>query len=243
MQTEWILNDLSSGHTSIILFSSFLGGIVSSLLPCSLGMLPVLVGYMGGYNQATKRSEIFLQVCLFILGVSIVLTLIGILTSLLGLAFGGLIGSDWYYAIGFLAVVMGLQLLGVFQLPLPQLFQKLPETQAGRYITPLILGMAFGLASSPCGTPFLSVILGLMSQEHNWILGGSSLFCYALGQGMLLLLVGIGVGVLKHLATLRKIGFVMNIISGWAFILTGIYLVILGSGRLGDLLLLLPMNK
>jgi cytochrome c-type biogenesis protein len=138
---------------------------------------------------------------------------------------------------------MGLQLLGVFHVPLPQLVQKLPDTQAGRYLTPLILGMAFGLASSPCGTPFLSVILGLMSQEHNWVLGGSSLFCYALGQGMLLLLVGLGVGVLKHMATLRKIGFVMNQISGWAFILTGLYLLILGSGHLGDLLLLLPMNN
>jgi cytochrome c-type biogenesis protein len=243
MQTEWILHDLSSGHTVVMLFSAFLGGIVSSLLPCSLGMLPVLVGYMGGYNQATKRSELFLQVCFFVLGVSLVLTVIGILTSVLGLAFGGLIGSGWYYAIGILAIVMGLQLLGVFHVPLPQLVQKLPDTQAGRYLTPLILGMAFGLASSPCGTPFLSVILGLMSQEHNWVLGGSSLFCYALGQGMLLLLVGLGVGVLKHMATLRKIGFVMNQISGWAFILTGLYLLILGSGHLGDLLLLLPMNN
>jgi len=243
MQTDWILNDLGSGHAALILFSAFIGGTVSSLLPCSLGMLPVLVGYMGGYNHATKRSEFLIEICLFVLGVSLVLTSIGILTSVLGLAFGGLIGSGWYYAIGILAIVMGLQLLGILNLPLPQLIQKLPDTQAGRYLTPLILGMAFGIASSPCGTPFLSVILGLMSQEHNWILGGSSLFCYALGQGMLLLLVGMGVGVLKNLATLRKIGFVMNLISGLAFILTGLYLLILGSGHLGDILLFLPGNN
>jgi cytochrome c-type biogenesis protein len=237
MQNAWILHQMLSSHGLVLMASSFVGGSVSSLLPCSLAMLPVLVGYMGGYNKSATRVDVVLQACLFILGVAAVLTTMGILTSLLGMAFGSLIGSGWYYLIGILAILMGLQLLNVFHFPLPQLIKKLPDTQAGKFFTPLILGLAFGLASSPCGTPFLGVILGLISREHNWLLGGASLFCYALGQGCLLLLVGIGTGLLKHLATLRKIGYITNYISGGAFLLVGLYLFVLGSGKLGDLLI------
>ncbi len=239
MANEWLVQQILTGHGGGVMAAAFAGGVVSSLLPCSLAMLPILIGYIGGYSKETTKGTIIIQACLFILGVACVLTTLGIITSLLGRAFGSLIGSGWYYLIGTLALVMGLQLLNVFHIPMPQLIKKLPDTKTGKFLTPLTLGLAFGLASSPCGTPFLSVILGLISQEHNWILGGLSLFCYALGQGTLLLLVGLGTGLLKHMATLRKIGFVMNYISGAAFILVGLYLFILGSGKLGDLLVFL----
>jgi cytochrome c-type biogenesis protein len=239
MSTDWIMQQIINGHGASVMLASFAGGVISSLLPCSLAMLPILIGYLGGYSKETSKGAVILQACLFILGVACVLTVLGIITSLLGLAFGSLIGSGWYYLIGALAILMGLQLLNVFHLPIPQLIKKLPDTQTGKLLTPLTLGLAFGLASSPCGTPFLSVILGLLSQEHNWLLGGSSLFCYALGQGALLFLVGLGTGLLKHMALLRKISFVMNYISGAAFILVGLYLLLLGSGKLGDLLILL----
>jgi cytochrome c-type biogenesis protein len=241
MQHDWILREMAGGHGAIIMGASFLGGLVSSLLPCSLAMLPVLIGYIGGYNKSVSRLEVVGQACLFIFGVACVLTTLGVLTSLLGLAFGSLIGSGWYYLIGLLALVMGLQILNIIHIPLPQLINKLPDTNAGKILTPLILGLAFGLASSPCGTPFLSVILGLMSREHNWWLGGASLFSYALGQGFLLLLVGVGTGLLKHMATLRKVGFIMNYISGYAFLLVGLYMFILGSGKLGELLIFLHL--
>jgi cytochrome c-type biogenesis protein len=239
MAHEWILQELTGGHILLVLCSAFLGGLVSSLLPCSLAMLPVLMGYIGGYNKSISRVEVVGQACLFILGMACVLTILGILTSLLGRAFGSLIGSGWYYLIGLLAIFMGLQILNIVHFPFPQLINKLPNTNAGKILTPLILGVAFGLASSPCGTPFLSVILGLMSREHHWWLGGISLFSYAMGQGILLLLVGLGTGLLKHMATLRKVGYIMNYMSGYAFLLVGLYLFILGSGKLGDLLIFL----
>ena len=240
MNPNLILQQMTSGH-ALVIGSAYVGGLISSLLPCSLAMLPLLVGYIGGYDKSASKLEVIGQACLFVLGMASVLTILGILTSLLGMAFGSLIGSGWFYAIGMLAILMGLQLLGVIHIPVPQTIKKMPESRAGKILTPLILGFTFGLASSPCGTPFLSVILGLMTREHNWLLGGSSLFSYALGQGSLLLLAGIGTGLLKHMATLRKIGLVMNQVSGYAFLLVGCFLLILGSGKLGDILIYLHL--
>lgn len=96
----------------IVLGLAFAGGVVSSLLPCSVGMLPILIGYVGGYAE-NSRWEVFRQVMFFVLGVATVITALGILFSLAGLAFGS-VGRGWYFVVGGLALFMGLQLLGCF---------------------------------------------------------------------------------------------------------------------------------
>lgn len=219
---------------------AFLGGVVSSFLPCTVAMLPMLVGYIGGYN-ATSKWEVFTQAGIFILGIATVMTTLGIAASLLGLTFGSFVGSGWYYVIGLLAILIGLQMMEVIHIPLPQFVTKLPETKSGKILTPFLLGLAFGSASSPCGTPFLAGILGFISQQHNIFLGGVSLFSYALGQGMLLLAVGMFTGLLKHMATLREVGSVMNKISASVFLLAGVALIAQGFGVLGDILLFLHL--
>lgn len=212
----------------MILFA-FVGGVISSLLPCTVGMLPVMLGYITSeVNVSTPR--VVAHVMCFILGVSVVMTVLGILAAALGMAFGTLIGSTVYYILGGVLLIAGCQMLGVFHLPLPQLMTRLPQTSYGQWVTPFILGLFFGLTASPCGTPFLAGILGLISIEGNWWLGGISLFCYALGQGMLLLVVGVFASMLSHLHLLRRLGHVLNIISGVFFLVAGALLLMQGSG-------------
>ncbi len=209
---------------AIVIGLAFAGGVVSSLLPCTIGMLPVLIGYIGGYTPDNKW-QIIQQVTLFVLGVATVMTVLGVGVSLAGLTFGSAVGKNWYYLLGSLAILMGLQLLGVFHLPIPQLVHKLPESKPGQLLAPFILGLAFGAASSPCGTPFLTVILGFISYGKNLVLGALSLFSYALGQCLLLVVIGLFTGFLKHLAILRHVGRVMNALSGGVFILAGLLLI------------------
>ncbi len=221
-------------HSYTVIFLAFLGGVASSLLPCAVGMLPVMVGYVGGYSQQS-RWALLGQILLFMLGFALVLTALGIAASLLGTAMGAMVGAYWYYILGALAVVMGLQLLEAIHLPLPQLVTRMPETTGGRFLTPLVLGLAFGAATSPCGTPFLTGILGFISNEQNWVLGGLSLFAYAVGQSMILLVAGIFTGILKQMAALRKVGAFITRLSGVVFVLAGLLLIAQGAGWLEPL--------
>lgn len=229
LQTAF-LSTLNS-HSYTVLLLAFAGGVMSSLLPCTVGMLPVLVGYVGGYTESSKVA-ILRQIVLFMLGFSLVLTVLGILASVLGTAMAALVGSGWYYFLGILAIVMGLQLLEVIQLPLPQFVTRLPETRSGQWLAPIALGAAFGAASSPCGTPFLTAILGFISREKNWVLGGASLFSYAFGQSMLLLVVGLFTGLLKQMALFRQVGSVVTKLSAVVFMLAGVLLIALAAGWL-----------
>ena len=69
-----------------------------------------------------------------------------------------------------------------------------------------------------------------MSTEKNFVLGGVSLFAYGVGQSMLLLIVGLFTGLIKHIARLRQVGSVMNTLSGIIFILGGLLLIAQGLG-------------
>ncbi len=232
---------LSNQSITLVAFA-FAGGIASTLLPCTIAMLPVLIGYMGGYAETNTKWDVFVQVALFVLGLSIIMTLLGLLAGVLGITFGSWAGSWWYYAAAAIAILMGLVLLDVLHLPMPQFIKQLPEGGSGkrgmaRYMAPVVLGMAFGAASSPCGTPFLAGIIVLISQAKNLWLGGASLFAYALGQGTLLIAVGMFTGLLKHQATMRRVGSVITKMSAIVFILAGIVLILEGSGVLADILI------
>lgn len=229
LQTTFL--SLLNHHSYMVLLLAFAGGVMSSLLPCTVGMLPVLVGYVGGYTESS-RLAIVRQILLFILGFSLVLTALGILASVLGTAMAALVGVGWYYFLGLLAIVMGLQLLEVIQLPLPQFVTRLPETRSGQWLAPIALGAAFGAASSPCGTPFLTAILGFISREKNWMLGGASLFSYAFGQSMLLLAVGLFTGLIKQMALFRHVGSVITRLSAFVFMLGGVLLIAQAAGWL-----------
>lgn len=232
---EALFNQALASHSLWVVALAFVAGVVSSMLPCAIAMLPVLIGYVGGY-VADSKWEVFRQVCMFILGMALVMTVLGIAATLLGVTFGVLVGSAWYYAIGVVAILMALHLLEFIHIPFPQFVTQLPESKPGKIVAPFMLGVTFGAASSPCGTPFLAAILGLMSQEHNIVLGGISLFCYALGQGAILLVIGLFTGLLKHLAILRHVGRIFTKLSGILFLLVGLMLLAAGAGVLPSVL-------
>lgn len=50
-----IPNALFNGELTIVLLV-FLGGIMTSLSPCILSMLPILLGYIGGLEKLTKTK-------------------------------------------------------------------------------------------------------------------------------------------------------------------------------------------
>ena len=234
MLEQWFSAALQTPSWGIVALS-YGGGVVSTLLPCSIAMLPLLVGYIGGYAPTRSRSEVLLQVLLFVVGLGLVLSVMGVASAILGLTFGGWVNQWWLLGAGLLAAAMGMQLLGWIHLPLPQIVQTLPNGGAGktgiaRFVAPISLGALFGLASSPCGTPFLAGILALISQTGDVALGGASLFAYALGQGTLLLIVGLFTGLLKHRARLYHVGERISHLSGAVFVAAGAVLILKGFG-------------
>ena len=179
----------------------FLGGIVSSASPCVLAMIPLVIGYVSGYSEGSHKKAIQYSI-VFTLGLTITFTVLGIIAGAMGRLFGD-VGGFWYYVLPPVAILLGLQLLGVFNLNigLPQRF--VPKRKA--LFGALLMGFFFGIVASPCATPVLAVILTFAASRENIAFSGGLLLAYALGHWVLVLGAGISTGFAQRVLASRGI--------------------------------------
>ena len=198
----------------ILLLISFLGGILSSISPCSLGMLPLIIGYVGGYGDSNKFKT-FVQLSSFVFGLAFVLTIIGVICALSGKVFASFGGAYWVLFLASLILIFGLNLLGLIELNLSPLVKKFPKgNSTSLFIYPFIIGALFAFAASPCSTPILAGIMSFATLTNNMILAGLMLLCFSIGQGVVVILAGVFTSFLKGLRNFSSISEVLMKISG-----------------------------
>ena len=136
----------------------FLGGVVTSLGPCNVATIPLIVGYVGGSHDLSRARSFSLSLA-FAVGLALTFMLLGLLAALIG----GLIGAAtrwWYYLVAGICFLIGLNMLGVLKLNLPMAFGSLRERIGLKGIPgALALGLVSGLVASQCATPVLAAIL------------------------------------------------------------------------------------
>ena len=218
--------NLFTGQGSLlILFSlSFLGGLIASISPCSLAMLPIIVGYVGGYSEA-KPLKTLVQMIFFVFGTSIVFSAIGIICAITGKVFISFAG--WYFGIVLAAImlVMGLKLVGFLDFELPVIVKEMPKSEAhNTYLYPVLLGAVFALAGTPCSTPILAGIMAFASLSANIINAILMLFLFSLGQGLILILAGFITSHIKNMKNFYKISDILLKLSGVLLILAAIFI-------------------
>jgi cytochrome c-type biogenesis protein len=201
----------------------FLGGILTSIGPCNIAMIPLIIGYVGGAAQPS-RTRSFAIAFTFAIGLAITFMLLGVIASWIG----GLVGGSsrwWYYLVAFVCFLIGLQMVGALQIPLPLWFGGLRE-RIGLKGLPgaLALGLVSGLVASQCATPVLAAILTYtMAQGGDLFYGASLLFVYALGRGVPIVLAGTFAGVLKQIQSLGRWSETWEKASGVLIIAVGFY--------------------
>ncbi|HHG2222480.1 MULTISPECIES: cytochrome c biogenesis protein CcdA [unclassified Synechococcus] len=199
----------------------FSAGLLTSLGPCSLSLLPITVAYMAGFSSPEAPGQAWQRSLSFAAGIVAALVLLGGTTSLLGRLYGQVPGVV-PTVVALLAVVMGLNLLGLVRLPLPagpdpELWrQRVPAPLA-----PLAAGAAFGLAASPCTTPVLAVLLAWIAQQGQPLVGMLLLTCFGAGQVIPLMLAGTAAAAMPRLLALRERSRWIPPISGVVLLASG----------------------
>ena len=219
-----IFNDTNQVTWYILLFASFIGGVLASLSPCSLAMLPLIIGYVGGYSKETPFRT-FLQLCCFILGTAIVFTVIGVVCALTGSVFASAMGGYFTLTIASLLLVMGLKLLEILDFETPTIIKAMPTNSTNSiFLYPILLGITFALAGTPCSTPILAGIMAFAAIGKNLSLAILMLFLFALGQGVILILAGLFTSSLKNMKSLARFTEFLLKISGALLIGVSIFL-------------------
>jgi cytochrome c-type biogenesis protein len=218
------LTSLFNSQTSILILfgASFLGGVISSISPCSLSMLPLIIGYVGGYSDA-KPLKTLLQMSVFVIGSGIVFAFIGGLCALTGKIF---IGNPYFALIAAsIILIMGLKILGVIEFELPTIIKEIPKNKLNNdFLYPLILGAVFALIGTPCSTPILASIMAFATIFAKISYAVIMLFLFSLGQGLILILAGFITSKLKNNNNFYKISENIMKISGFLLIFVALYI-------------------
>ena len=216
---EQIINNGLNDPTPLTLLIVFTGGLLTSLGPCSLSLLPITVAYLAGFKNKQKPLQKTISFCG---GIVVSLVILGSLSGFLGKIYGQLPGFFSIF-ISLLAIVMGLNLLGLLNFsfpsgPDPEIWtSKVPPSFA-----PVSAGLAFGLASSPCTTPVLAVLLAWVAKQGNPLSGTIFLASFAVGQIVPLFIAGTFAASIPKLLSLRPIGKWVPPISGVILLSVGL---------------------
>ena len=218
-QTENTTKILRSGSLWLVIVGFFAAGLLLSLTPCVLPMIPILSSIIvGSQNQQVQPSKLhaFGLSVTYVLGMALSYTLAGIAAGLSGNLLSQSLQNAWVLSTSALIfVLLAFSMFGFYELKLPQIFEdKMLNTtnklKSGQFIGVFVMGVLSALIVSPCVAAPLAGALIYIGQTHNVFLGGLGLFTLAIGMGMPLLLIGASAGSL-----LPKTGNWMNAVSNF----------------------------
>ncbi|WP_434661131.1 protein-disulfide reductase DsbD [Paraburkholderia sp. A3BS-1L] len=180
----------------------FLAGIVLSLLPCSYPMIPILSAIIVGEGAQVTRARGFALSFVYVLGMALVYTVLGIAAALIGQSLGAWLQNPWVLGVfAGLLTAFALMLIAGYDLALPQRWQDGASRASqgrsgGKFVAVAVMGALSALVVGACMTAPLFAVLAFIAHTGNAVLGGAALFAMGIGLGVPLMIIGLGAGTL-----------------------------------------------
>lgn len=194
-----LTNALESG-SFLAFFLVFLAGILISFTPCVYPMIPIIIGFVGG-GAGGSRAKGFVLSLFFVLGLAIVYAILGVIAGATGALFGAFMSNPivlWFIVAIFIA--LGASMLGAFDITVPAALQgKMMSGDRSGVIGAMLIGGVTGIVAAPCAGPPLLVLLSWIGNTGNLVLGFFLMATFALGIGLLFIIIGTFAGAMTAL--------------------------------------------
>ncbi|MDZ7267897.1 MAG: thioredoxin family protein [candidate division KSB1 bacterium] len=177
----------------------FIGGLALNLTPCVYPLIPITISYFGGQTGG-QPAKVFGLALLYILGMALTYSALGVLAALSGSLFGAALQSP--PVLSFIALVMvalALSMFGLYEFKVPQALTQLAGGAKPGYFGAFFMGLTVGFVAAPCIGPFVLGLLTYVGTTGNPLLGFWMFFVLALGLGAPFLLLGTFSGLLQNL--------------------------------------------
>lgn len=216
---------------NVTLLAAFGAGLVAFVTPCVLPMVPVYFASLAGPDvleeTSTSRRPLFLHSLSFVLGFSLVFTLMGALVGLAGVVINP--NSPVVQNIsGSLLIIFGLFMLASLKIPWLNFEKRLSPSLGSSpgYLRSFLTGGIFTLAWTPCVGPILGSMLTLALTSDTAWQGGYLLLTFSLGLGLPFLVVGAAFGSIRPvLRFISRYSSAVYIIGGLALVAVGIVIL------------------
>jgi len=173
------------------LLLAFAGGLLTSLTPCVYPLIPITIGIFGA-RGARRLIERLTLSFIYVLGIAAMYSGLGLAAASTGAVFGQVMANPW--VIGGVATVFalfGASMLGAFEIQLPAGLQARLSQVGGRgYGGAFAMGLVGGIIAAPCTGPALGAVLTYVATTRDLAFGFWLLFVFALGMGVLFIVIG-----------------------------------------------------
>jgi cytochrome c-type biogenesis protein len=220
---------------------SFSGGLVASISPCILSLLPINLSYIGT-RDIQSRWDALTKASAFVLGVVTTLSLFGIFSAFAGFVLIKFTGY-FHLIIGLLIITMGLVLSNT--ITLPPILQRLrkgavpstndrPSSKLHQWGQNILtgsygVGLTFALVSSPCSSPILFAVLSVAATTESQLQSGLLMVSYSLGYTAIIFFASLFTGFVKQTRGLLGYADRITQLASLALLVTGGFYVINGG--------------
>ncbi|HEM46703.1 MAG TPA: DUF255 domain-containing protein [Alphaproteobacteria bacterium] len=177
----------------------FLGGLALNLTPCIYPLIPITIGYFGGQSGG-KASRTFVLALVYVLGMSITYSVLGVVAAMTGSLFGSALQNPW--VILFIAAVLvglALSMFGLWELRMPRFLTRRTGRARQGWFGALFMGLTVGILAAPCIGPFVLGLLTWVGEMGRPVLGFLMFFTLAWGMGLPFLVLGTVSGSISRL--------------------------------------------
>jgi len=194
-----ISNLLEENGILLGLIFVFLGGLALNLTPCVYPLIPITIGFFGGQSEGSTKRLVMMGI-LFVLGLAVTYSIIGVVTSLTGALFGALLQNPLVIiAVALILIALSLSMFGVYEFKLPDsLVAKVGGAKGGMYGA-FFMGLTLGIVAAPCIGPFVLGLVTYVASKQDPFFGFIMFFVLALGLGTPYLFLAIFSGKIKNL--------------------------------------------
>ena len=202
-------------------------GVLTSVTPCALSSIPLVIGYMGGVGESNTKKA-FLYSAVFSIGTAVTFVALGIIAT----SAGRLIGSSspiWYIVLGVLMVLMALQTWEIINL-IPSI-NMIGKSKKRGFVGAFAAGVLGGIFSSPCSTPVLITLLAIVAGNGNLPWGILLMLLYSIGHSALIMVAGTSMSFVQRVSgndKYTRAGNLLKVVMGAVILLIGLYMFYLG---------------
>ena len=202
---------------------ALVAGVLTSVTPCSLSNVPLIIGYVGGIGEKNAKKA-FAYSAVFSIGTAVTFVTLGIIATSAGKLIGRT-STVWYIVLGVLMILMALQTYEIFNF-IPSV-NLLGKSKKRGFIGAFLAGILGGVFSSPCSTPVLIALLAIVAGKGNLLWGILLMLLYSIGHSTLVMVAGTSIGFVQKINASSKYtttATVLKIVMGTAILLIGFYM-------------------
>lgn len=225
-EEESLQSKLEKSGLILSLVLVFLGGLALNLTPCVYPLIPITIGFFGSQSEGST-GRLALMGLMYLLGMAVTYSVIGVVTSLSGAVFGALLQNP--IVIIFVALVMvglALSMFGLYEIKVPEaLMQKASESKGGLFGA-LFMGLTMGIIAAPCIGPFVLGLVTYVAALGDPFRGFLLFFFLAAGLGTPYFVLAIFSGKIKSLPRAGSWMESVKIIFGFVMLGMAIYFLL-----------------